>query len=91
MVGGVNNAKDYIDLMEFGHVETIDWSPNTSISTNSLLQGGIVSVYYLGALFGALAGGWIGEKVGRIKTNALGAPWEPLEQACSAQLKFTFG
>jgi hypothetical protein len=71
--GGVNNAKYYIELMGFGHVATVDGPPNTPVITNSLLQGGIVSVYYLGTLFGALAGGLIDEKVGRIKTIALRA------------------
>jgi MFS family permease len=87
MMGGVNNAKDYIELMGFGHVATVDGSPNTPVITNSLLQGGIVSVYYLGTLFGALAGGLIGEKVGRIKTIALGAAWGILGASlqCSAQ------
>ncbi|CZR62174.1 probable transporter (major facilitator superfamily) [Phialocephala subalpina] len=87
MMGGVNNAKDYIELMGFGHVETIDGSPNTPVITDSLLQGGIVSVYYLGTLFGALVGGWVGEKIGRIKTIALGAAWGVLGASlqCSAQ------
>jgi MFS family permease len=87
MMAGVNNAKDYIELMGFGHVETIDGSVNTPVITNSLLQGGIVSVYYLGTLVGALAGGWVGEKVGRIQTIALGAAWGILGASlqCSAQ------
>ncbi|KAL2060873.1 hypothetical protein VTL71DRAFT_8925 [Oculimacula yallundae] len=72
MMGGVNNAKHYIELMGFGYVDAVD---NTPVITNSLLQGGIVAVYYLGTLVGALAGGWVGEKIGRIKTIALGAAW----------------
>ncbi|KAK8061064.1 hypothetical protein PG997_015285 [Apiospora hydei] len=72
MMGGVNNAKDYIDLMGFGHV---DPETNAPIITDSLLQGGIVSVYYLGTLCGCLFGGWIGDKLGRIKTIAVGAVW----------------
>ncbi|KAK8015485.1 hypothetical protein PG991_008373 [Apiospora marii] len=72
MMGGVNNAKDYIDLMGFGHV---DPATNEPIITDSLLQGGIVSVYYLGTLCGCLFGGWIGDKLGRIKTIAVGAAW----------------
>ena len=86
-MGGVNNAKNYIDIMGFGHTETIDGSPNTPVITNSLLQGGIVSVYYLGTLVGAFAGGWVGERVGRIKTIALGAAWGVLGASlqCSAQ------
>lgn len=40
MMGGVNNAVNYIDLMKFGYVE-----PNGyPVITDSLLQGGIVSV-----------------------------------------------
>lgn len=84
MMGGVNNAKDYIDLMGFGYVDSVTGDP---VVTNSLLQGGIVSVYYLGTLFGCLLGGWVGDKVGRIKTIALGAAWAVLGASlqCSAQ------
>ncbi|RYC54506.1 hypothetical protein CHU98_g11702 [Xylaria longipes] len=72
VMGGVNNAKNYIDLMGFGYVDEKTGDP---VITNSLLQGGIISVYYLGTLFGCLLGGWIGDKIGRIKTIALGAVW----------------
>ncbi|KAI3320367.1 general substrate transporter [Xylariaceae sp. AK1471] len=72
VMGGVNNAKHYIDLMGFGYVDEKTGNP---VVTNSLLQGGIVSVYYLGTLFGCLFGGWIGDKIGRIKTIAVGAGW----------------
>lgn len=84
MMGGVNNAKDYIDLMGFGHVDPDTKEP---VITNSLLQGGIVSVYYLGTLFGCLHGGWIGDKIGRIKTIAIGSVWAIVGAAlqCSAQ------
>ncbi|KAK2739396.1 hypothetical protein FQN55_009469 [Onygenales sp. PD_40] len=84
MMGGVNNAKDYIDLMGFGHTEGPDHSP---VVTDSLLQGGIVSVYYLGTLVGAFFGGWIGDRVGRIKSIAVGSVWAIFGAAlqCSAQ------
>ncbi|KAI1423533.1 general substrate transporter [Xylaria sp. FL1777] len=72
VMGGVNNAKNYIDLMGFGYVDEKTGNP---IITNTLLQGGIISVYYLGTLFGCLLGGWIGDKIGRIKTIAFGAGW----------------
>ena len=88
MMGGVNNAKAYIDIMGFGHTETgPDGTPNTPVIDNSLLQGGIVSVYYLGCLVGALVGGWIGDRIGRIRTIALGAGWAVLGASlqCSAQ------
>ncbi|KAL5343395.1 general substrate transporter [Aspergillus crustosus] len=86
MMAGVNNSKDYIDLMGFGYTELKDGHP-APVITNSLLQGGIVSVYYLGTLFGALLGGWTGDKVGRIKTIAFGAVWATFGAAlqCSAQ------
>ncbi|EEP81288.1 conserved hypothetical protein [Uncinocarpus reesii 1704] len=87
MMGGVNNAKDYIDLMKFGHTATVNGSPHTPVITNSLLQGGIVSVYYLGTLIGALFGGWIGDRIGRIKSIALGSIWGILGAGlqCSAR------
>ncbi|KXG45963.1 Major facilitator superfamily domain, general substrate transporter [Penicillium griseofulvum] len=86
MMAGVNNAKDYIDLMKFGHTKMVD-GELTPVVTNSLLQGGIVSVYYLGTLFGALLGGWLGDRTGRIKTIAAGSLWAILGAAlqCSAQ------
>ncbi|KAL1962325.1 hypothetical protein VTN77DRAFT_9816 [Rasamsonia byssochlamydoides] len=87
VMGGVNNAKDYIYLMGFGYTETVDGTPNTPVVTNSLLQGGIVSVYYLGTLFGALFGGWLGDRIGRIKSIAAGALWAIFGASlqCSAQ------
>ncbi|KAK7756179.1 hypothetical protein SLS62_001772 [Diatrype stigma] len=83
-MGGVNNAKHYIDLMGFGYVDPDTEEP---IITDSLLQGGIVSVYYLGTLFGCLHGGWIGDKIGRTKTIAVGAVWAIIGASlqCSAQ------
>lgn len=82
-MGGVNNASDYISLMGFGYVS----STGDPIVTDSLLQGGIVSVYYLGTLVGCLVGGWVGDRIGRIKTIAFGAAWAILGAAlqCSAQ------
>ncbi|CAP85805.1 hypothetical protein N7489_002547 [Penicillium chrysogenum] len=86
MMAGVNNSKDYIDLMKFGYTKVVDGEV-TPVVTNSLLQGGIVSVYYLGTLFGALLGGWLGDWTGRIKTIAAGSLWAILGAAlqCSAQ------
>jgi MFS family permease len=51
---------------------------------NKLLQ---VSVYYLGTLVGCLIGGWVGDKIGRVRTIAFGAAWAILGAAlqCSAQ------
>jgi MFS family permease len=86
MMSGVNNAKDYIDLMKFGYTKDVDGEA-TPVVTNSLLQGGIVSVYYLGTLVGGLFGGWLGDRMGRIKSIAAGAIWAIIGAAlqCSAQ------
>lgn len=84
MMGGVNTAKDYVRKMGFGYV---DDATGEVVTTNALLKGGIVSVYYLGTLFGCLLGGWVGDKVGRIRTIALGALWAILGASlqCSSQ------
>ena len=66
-----------------GYIDT-DGKPQI---TNSLLQGGIVSVYYLGTLVGCLLGGWIGDRIGRIKTIGVSAAWAIFGASlqCSAQ------
>jgi MFS family permease len=68
MMGGVNNAQAYYTRMGFGHP-----GPDGPVITDTLLQGGIVSVYYLGTLVGALIGGSIGDRYGRIKSIFTGA------------------
>ena len=85
MMSGVNNSKDYIDRMGFGYTKMEDGSL-TPVVTDSLLQGGIVSVYYLGTLCGALLGGWLGDRIGRIRSIAVGALWAIVGAAlqCSA-------
>jgi MFS family permease len=82
MMGGVNNARDYVDIMKFGYVQ----EDGTAVVTDALLQGGIMSVYYLGTLIGCLLGGWFGDRFGRINAVALGALWGTIGAAlqCSA-------
>ncbi len=71
--------------MKFGYVT----EPGNHVTiTHPLTQGGIVAVYYLpGTLVGAMLGGWIGERIGRIRTIALGAAWAVIGATlqCSAQ------
>lgn len=83
-MGGVNTSADYAELMGFGYR---DEATKTVVVTDSLLQGGIVAVYYLGTLFGAFLGGYCGDRQGRVKTIALGAIWAVLGAClqCSAQ------
>nr|POF15593.1 sugar transporter stl1 [Quercus suber] len=59
--------------MGFGH-----WSASQGqvIIDKPLLQGGIVAVYYLpGTLVGALWGGWLGDRYGRISSIAFATLW----------------
>ena len=48
---------------------------NTNNGHATLLQGGITSVYYLGTLVGCFIGGSVGDRLGRIKSFAVGACW----------------
>lgn len=78
MMGGVNNAPDY--YQKTVGVGYPDPSPDpyqhgSPVITKPLLQGGIVSIYYLGTLMGCLVGGSFGDRYGRIKTIGLGAFW----------------
>ncbi|KAG0182620.1 hypothetical protein DFQ29_003173 [Apophysomyces sp. BC1021] len=58
VMSGVNISPDYIELM--------------GLKSKEALLGGIVAVYYVGTLIGALMGGWIGDRIGRIRTVVVG-------------------
>ncbi|KAI4126389.1 MAG: hypothetical protein LQ338_003786 [Usnochroma carphineum] len=75
MMGSVNVSIDYgVYRMKYGNIKLADGANQVNVQ-NSTLQGGIVAVYYLGTLVGCLLGGWVGEKIGRIKVIALGSIW----------------
>ncbi|KAL1858432.1 hypothetical protein Plec18170_002630 [Paecilomyces lecythidis] len=69
-MGGVNDSQAYVQRMGLGHKEN-----GSIIITNTLLQGGIVSVYYLGTLVGCFLGGYVSDRYGRIKSLGFGAVW----------------
>lgn len=58
VMSGVNISPDYKNIM--------------GLNDNEALLGGVVALYYVGTLVGALLGGWIGDKIGRIKTVVVG-------------------
>ncbi|ERT00300.1 uncharacterized protein SPSK_09021 [Sporothrix schenckii 1099-18] len=58
VMGGVNSAPRYVQEVGIG-------LPDGTI-TNTVHEGGIVSVYYLGCIFGCFAGGWAADRIGRI-------------------------
>lgn len=64
-MGGVNNSPTYVTTMRMG-------KPDGTV-TDPTHQGGIVSVYYLGAIFGCFAGGWLADRIGRINGLLMGA------------------
>ncbi|KAJ5149529.1 hypothetical protein N7448_001107 [Penicillium atrosanguineum] len=66
VMGGVNASPTYVTLVGIGkHDGTV---------TDTTREGGIVSVYYLGAIFGCFAGGWLADRVGRIN-GLLAGSW----------------
>lgn len=70
MMGGVNDSKAYIKEMGLGRTEN-----GETVVTNTLLQGGIVAVFYLGTLVGCFLGASVSDRFGRIKAFAFGAVW----------------
>ncbi|KAJ5495893.1 hypothetical protein N7539_001009 [Penicillium diatomitis] len=64
VMGGVNAAPDYVTQVGIGRSD--------GTVTSTIHQGGIVSVYYLGAIFGCFAGGWLADHIGRINGLLIG-------------------
>lgn len=64
VMGGVNSSPDYIDTVGIGSNGVVD---------DVVHQGGIVSIYYLGAIVGCFAGGWLADRIGRINGIFFGA------------------
>ena len=58
VMSGVNISPSYIDLMSLG-------DGTTGTTTKTEKEGGIVAIYYLGTLIGALAGGALSDRIGR--------------------------
>ncbi|KAK5699403.1 hypothetical protein LTR17_023250 [Elasticomyces elasticus] len=85
VMGGVNTARHYASLMGYGHYDESDGLVKVD---DPLLQGGLVAVYYLpGTFIGALWGGWLGDRYGRIRTIGIAALWAIIGAAlqCSSQ------
>jgi MFS family permease len=64
VMGAVNGTPGYINTVGIGSDGKV---------TNTTTQGGLVAVYYFGAMFGCFCGGKIGDLYGRKKAVALGS------------------
>ena len=62
--GTVTADPGFIDMAKIGANGTV---------TNSTKQGGLVSAYYFGAIFGCFFGGWLADRYGRKKAVWLGS------------------
>ena len=60
-MGGVNASPTYVTEVGIGTV------------TDTTHQGGLVSIYYLGCIFGCFAGGWLADRIGRINGLFIGS------------------
>lgn len=58
VMGGVNASPRYVAEVGIGLED--------GTVTDTLHQGGIVSIYYLGCIVGCFIGGWLADRIGRI-------------------------
>lgn len=64
VMGFVNGSARYIETVGIG---------SNGVVTNTTKQGGLVAVYYFGAMFGCFFGGWVGDRYGRKKAVIFGS------------------
>lgn len=79
VMGGVNASPNYVTTVGIG-------LPDGTI-TNTTHQGGIVSIYYLGAIVGAFAGGWLADRIGRINGLLLASVFALIGGALQAAIQ----
>lgn len=79
VMGGVNAAPYYVTEVGIGE-------PDGTV-TDTTHQGGIVSVYYLGCIFGCFAGGWLADRIGRINGLFIGAVFALIGGALQAAIQ----
>jgi MFS family permease len=58
VMGGVNSSPRYVEEVGIGNSD--------GKITDTLHEGGIVSIYYLGCIVGSFVGGWLADRIGRI-------------------------
>ncbi|CAN9464739.1 unnamed protein product [Alternaria alternata] len=65
VMGGVNSSPRYVEEVGIGNSD--------GKITDTLHEGGIVSIYYLGCIVGSFVGGWLADRIGRINGLWIGA------------------
>lgn len=65
VMGGVNASPTYVTEVGIG-------TPDGTV-TDTTHQGGLVSIYYLGCIFGCFTGGWLADRIGRINGLFIGS------------------
>ncbi|KAI9929542.1 hypothetical protein ASPWEDRAFT_134610 [Aspergillus wentii DTO 134E9] len=65
VMGGVNASPYYVTTVGIGTAD--------GTVTNETHQGGIVSIYYLGCIFGCFAGGYLADRIGRVNGLFIGS------------------
>ncbi len=63
-MGFVNGVPDYIQTVGIG---------SNGVVTDTTKQGGLVAIYYFGAMFGCFIGGRLGDRFGRKKAVIIGS------------------
>ena len=76
VMSGINISPSYIDLMDLGD--------GTGKVTNQTKEGGLVCIYYLGSIFGALGGGALSDRIGRNYALIIAGLWGLLGQSLQA-------
>ncbi|KAL4965738.1 putative MFS sugar transporter [Aspergillus stella-maris] len=79
VMGGVNAAPYYVTEVGIGE-------PDGTV-TDVTHQGGIVSIYYLGCIFGCFAGGWLADRIGRINGLFIGSVFALIGGALQAAIQ----
>ncbi|GKZ30072.1 hypothetical protein AbraIFM66950_007681 [Aspergillus brasiliensis] len=75
-MGGVNASPSYITEVGIGN--------DDGTVTDTTHEGGIISIYYLGCIFGCFAMGWLADRVGRINGLLVGGLFALLGGALQA-------
>ncbi|KAL2871229.1 putative MFS sugar transporter [Aspergillus lucknowensis] len=79
VMGGVNASPTYVTEVGIGEAD--------GTVTDTTHQGGIVSVYYLGCIFGCFAGGWLADRIGRINGLFIGSIFAAVGGALQAAIQ----